>query len=171
MAGKQPSVLRAANVFVDGVGKVGIAEDMTLPKLELVTEEFRAGGMDTPIMIDQGVSALESSFTLKEFNAATLAHFGIGNGNSTPFTIRGSFQSAEDGAQYPVVAQMRGMMTAVDFGTWKSGESASKSITISLTYYRLVVNDVEVYEIDIANSIRKINGVYRLADVRKNIGV
>ena len=64
---KRPEVLKNINVFVDGVGKVGIAAQLTLPKLTYKTEEFRGGGMNAPIEIPMGMEKLEASFTAREY--------------------------------------------------------------------------------------------------------
>ncbi len=47
-----PKILRNFNVFVDGRGYAGKIDEITLPKLTIKTEEYRAGGMDIPINID-----------------------------------------------------------------------------------------------------------------------
>lgn len=43
------NILRNVNVFVDGRGYAGRAQEVTLPKLAVKTEEHRAGGLDAPI--------------------------------------------------------------------------------------------------------------------------
>ncbi len=55
-----PKILRNFNVFVDGRGYAGKIEEITLPKLTIKTEEYRAGGMDIPISIDMGMEKLEA---------------------------------------------------------------------------------------------------------------
>ncbi|MFM9500773.1 phage major tail tube protein, partial [Streptomyces galilaeus] len=48
-----PQVIRAMNLFADGKGYAGVVEEVTPPKLTLKTEEFKAGGMDAPLELDQ----------------------------------------------------------------------------------------------------------------------
>jgi len=40
-----PKILKNFNVFVDGRGYAGKIDEITLPKLTIKTEEYRAGGM------------------------------------------------------------------------------------------------------------------------------
>ncbi|BET34742.1 hypothetical protein wCIFem_11920 [Wolbachia pipientis] len=47
-----PKILKNFNVFVDGRGYAGKIDEITLPKLTIKTEEYRAGGMDITVNID-----------------------------------------------------------------------------------------------------------------------
>ncbi len=47
-----PKILKNFNVFVDGRGYAGRIDEISLPKLAIKTEEYRAGGMDIPVSID-----------------------------------------------------------------------------------------------------------------------
>ena len=59
-----PRKLKHFNLFVDGRGYAGKIEELTLPKVTIKAEEFRAGGMDAPMEIDLGMEKLEAEFTL-----------------------------------------------------------------------------------------------------------
>jgi phage tail tube protein FII len=45
-------ILKNCNVFVDGRGYAGKRDEITVPKLTIKTEGYRAGGMNIPISID-----------------------------------------------------------------------------------------------------------------------
>jgi Phage tail tube protein FII len=68
-----PKILRNFNVFVDGRGYAGKIDEITLPKLTIKTDEYRAGGMDIPINIDMGMEKLEADFTFSEYVYRTLS--------------------------------------------------------------------------------------------------
>ena len=53
-------ILKNFNLFVDGRGYAGKAEEVTPPKLTIKTEEFRGGGMDVPAAVDMGMEKLEA---------------------------------------------------------------------------------------------------------------
>lgn len=165
--------LRSMNLYVNGKGYAGAIDELTLPKLTLKTEEYRAGGMDMPIEIDMGMEKLETSFTLAKFDKDLLASYGLTDGNRSmlPLTIRGSIFSEEDGSEVPVVITLRGMVKEMDFGNWKAGENATVKATVSLRYYKFERDGEEIHEIDIANMVRKVNGVDQLEQTRKNIGL
>ncbi|EGG94657.1 phage major tail tube protein [gamma proteobacterium IMCC1989] len=164
-------VLKNMNLSVDGKGYAGVIEEIVLPKLTVKTEEFRGGGMDTPVKLDMGMEALEISFTLKKFDKGLLTRFGLGNGKRVQLTVRGGLSSDGDGSEIPLTINLQGMITEMDFGTWKAGENAMVKATVSLRYYKLTLDGEELHEIDIANMIRKIDGFDYLAITRKNIGL
>ena len=57
-----PEVLYNTNLFVDGISLQGDVPSLTLPKLTLKTDEYRAGGMDAAVELDMGMEKLEAGF-------------------------------------------------------------------------------------------------------------
>ena len=158
------------NLFVDGRGYAGQADEFNAPKLTLKTEEFRAGGMDAPIDVTMGMEKLVCDFSLKAYDRNVLALFGVANGSSVPLTVREALESF-DGAVTPVVHTMRGKITELDGGTSKPGELPPLKVAMSLTYYKMQHGDTVVHEIDVENMVRVINGVDTLADLRTALGI
>lgn len=158
------------NLFVDGRGYAGQADEFNAPKLTLQTEEFRAGGMDLPIDVTLGMEKLTSDFSLKAYDKNVLALFGIVEGANVPLTVREALESF-DGAVTPVVHTMRGKITEIDPGTSKPGELPPLKVTMSLTYYKMQHGDSVVHEIDAINMVRIINGVDILAGTRNALGI
>jgi P2 family phage contractile tail tube protein len=68
-------ILKNFNLFVDGVGFAGNAEEVQLPALNIIEEDFRAGGMDSPIGLDMGIEKLETSFKIAGFSSVVLKQF------------------------------------------------------------------------------------------------
>lgn len=163
-------ILKAFNLFVDGVGHAGEAEEINLPNLAIVMDQFRAGGMDAPIDIDMGMEGLECSFTVGGASLTVLRQFGLAEGRTTPLTARGSLESLT-GAKTPVVAVMNGKVKTIEQGAWKGGERAPITVTMGLRYYRYEQAGQVVHEIDVLNMIRIINGVDVMAEHRRNIGL
>lgn len=158
------------NLFVDGRGYAGQADDFNAPKLTLQTEEFRAGGMDLPIDVTMGMEKLTCDFSLKAYDKNVLALFGIVEGANVPLTVREALESF-DGTVTPVVHTMRGKITEIDPGTSKPGELPPLKITMSLTYYKMQHGDSVVHEIDAINMVRIINTVDILAGIRNALGI
>lgn len=155
-------------LFVDGRGYAGQTKEFTPPSPSLVTEDFRGGGMDGSVPIDMGIEPLETTFSLTAFDRDVLSLWGLAPGNEIPFVCRGALESF-DGTSKGEVHTMRGIVTKVDPGTFNNSEPTLQ-ITAKLSYYRLTVNGQDTIEIDVPNMIRKINGVDRLAQQRRNIG-
>jgi P2 family phage contractile tail tube protein len=163
-------ILKNLNLFVDGRGYAGNVEELTPPKLTLKMEDFRNGGMDAPVEVEMGMEKLEASFSLTKYDADVLKLWGLAPGNTKPLTFRGSLQG-EDGVEKPVVIQLQGVLKEVDQGSWKPGDKSTLKGAVAVRYYKHVVNNVVVHEIDVPNMVRIINGVDQLAVTRRNLGM
>lgn len=163
-------VLKNINLFVDGRGYAGQVEEVNPPKLTLQTEDFRAGGMDAPVELTMGMEKLEADFTLISYDADVLAQFGVAEGFTVPFVMRGALESL-DGTIKPVVITLRGKIKELDSGTWKAGEKPSLKVALALSYYKMQHADTVIHEVDVENMVRTINGTDALASTRAALGL
>ena len=163
-------VRKNLNLFVDGRGYAGQIEEFNPPKLALVTEEFRGGGMDAPIEITMGMEKLECDFALIAYDVEVLKLFGVAEGNLVPFVAREALESF-DGTITPVVHTMRGKIREIDPGTSKPGDKPSLKVAMALTYYKLQHGAETVLEVDVENMVRVVNGVDSLALQRAALGL
>ncbi|WP_250294800.1 phage major tail tube protein [Wolbachia endosymbiont of Oedothorax gibbosus] len=166
-----PKILKNFNVFVDGRGYAGRIDEITLPKLTIKTEEYRAGGMDIPISIDMGMEKLEADFTFSEYDTELFRLFGLINGNSVALTLRGGMQGSGSNDIEAVIINLRGIFREFDFGSWKPAEKATLKCTVAAHYYKLTIGGNELIEIDAVNTIRKINGVDQMALLQAVLGI
>lgn len=157
------------NMFIDGRGYAGQADEFNPPKLTLVTEEYRAGGMDAPIDLTMGMEKLTCDWTMKSYDRDVLSLFGVKEGVVVPVTVREALESF-DGTVTPVVRNCRGKITELDEGTSKPGEAAALKVTMSLVYYKMTHGGRVIHEIDVENNVRIINGVDQLAEIRSALG-
>lgn len=164
-----PRHLRNFTFSVDGRGYAGAVDEVTLPALTLVTEEHRAGGMDSPVEIDLGMEILELSAVLSDYNEDVISGFGM-LGAGVPITLRGAIQRQGEAAQ-AVVIKALGSLKARDPGTWSPGSKQTTTLTYSLRKYSETINGREVVVIDAENMIRVINGVDQLASQRAALGL
>ncbi|MBC6686690.1 phage major tail tube protein [Wolbachia pipientis] len=163
-----PKILKNFNVFVDGRGYAGKIDEITLPKLTIKTEEYRAGGMDIPVNIDMGMEKLEADFTFSEYDTELFRLFGLINGNSVSLTLRGGMQGNDIEG---VIINLRGIFREFDFGSWKPAEKATLKCTVAAHYYKLTIGGNELIEIDAENMIRKTNGVDQMALLQTVLGI
>jgi uncharacterized protein len=168
--GAASDILKQYNLFVDGVGYAGQTQELQLPNLSILEEDFRAGGMDAPIGIDLGMEKLEMSFTLPGSSVHVLSRFGLASGSQTKLTARGSLESFGGGIT-AVVAAMAGKIKSVEPAAWQGGQISAWAYTVSLSYYRYEQAGQVIHEIDVLNMKRVINGVDQLAQHRANIGL
>lgn len=165
-----PQTLFNMNMFVDGISLSGDTTELTLPKLTVKTEAHRAGGMDAEIDMDMGLEKLDASFSGTGIRKEVLKWFGLADQSAFNSSFRGSFKS-QKGEATGVVATLRGMLREVDPGSWKAGDKNEFKYAVSVSYYKLEVNGVLVYEIDPINMVRVINGVDQLQQHRTNLGL
>ncbi|MEZ1745690.1 MULTISPECIES: phage major tail tube protein [Pseudomonas] len=165
-----PQILFNTNLFVDGISFAGDVPSLTLPKLSIKTDDYRAGGMDAAIDMDMGLEKLEASFSTNGVRREAMVYFGLADQTAFNGSFRGSFKG-QKGATTAVIATLRGMLKEVDPGDWQPGEKASFKYSVGVSYYKLEVGGRVVYEIDPVNGVRVINGVDQLASMRTDLGL
>ncbi|AJX16361.1 phage tail protein [Burkholderia ubonensis] len=165
-----PETLYNLGMYVDGRGFLKRTPEVSPPKLKIKTEDYRAGGMDAPVKVDQGMEAMQASFTMGTIERDVLKFFGLADGNAFNATFRGAFRDTQ-GKTKAVAIIMRGMLSEYDPGSWKPGEKSEVKYTAELSYYKAEIDGAVIHEIDVLNMIRVIDGVDQLADVRKALGM
>ena len=165
-----PQVLFDTNLFMGGISFAGDVPSVTLPKLTVKTDSFRGGGMGGEIEMDMGLEKLEASFTTVGVRRESLKYFGLSDQTGCNAVFRGAFKGLK-GQITPVVATLRGMLKEVDMGDWKAGDKAEIKHALALQYYKLEIDGRVMYEIDMVNCVRVIDGVDQEAAVRSAIGL
>lgn len=162
------NILKNFNLYVDGRGYAGNVDEMTLPNLAIVGEDYRAGGMDAPVEVDMGMEKLESTFVLSKFDADIDRLFS--SPGFIALTFRGAVESL-DATVRPVVVKMSGKIHGIETGTATPGTKATKTYRVPLVRYSYTLDGVAVHDIDVLNMKRIIGGVDRLAEQRRAIGL
>ena len=164
-----PNILKNFNVFIDGRGYAGKAEEITLPKLTKKIEEYRGAGMSAPIDIDMGLEKLEMDITFADYDEELFKLWGATNGSEIQFTIRGALQGTS--AAIPVIVNVTGYLKEMESGSWKAGEKSTLKCSLSCNYYKLTINNAEIIEIDPINMVNKVNGIDTLSEIRSILQV
>lgn len=162
-----PRVLKNFNVYVDGVGFAGRVDSITLPPLNFVVEDHRAGGMDAPKGIRMGMEKLTMSMVTKDFDPTLIQLFGR---EDIAITARGAVQRQGANVE-PLIINMRGGWTGLELGQWSVGAAVQNTINSDLDYLRIRQSDIELCEIDVVNMVRRFNGIDQLAQERAAIGM
>ncbi|MFC0118769.1 phage major tail tube protein [Pseudoalteromonas xiamenensis] len=164
-----PKILKKFKLFVDGKGYLGIADEITLPKVTVKTREITSG-FQAPIELDVGqLEKLEGTITLLEYNSDVMKLLGNWSGATTPLTARGAIQ-AQGSQPVAVVVTLEGFFKEVDMGNWKDGEEAKLTLQYAVQKYKLQIGQDVIYEIDLYNDTRVINGVDHMVELRAAIG-
>lgn len=159
------------SLFVAGKGYAGNVKEIKLPTVKAKLEDHAAGGMGAPIKMTTGqFDALEAEFTLTGFDDTVMRAFRVVEGETVPFTARGSTQS-QDGTKKPVEVTMTGLIEELDYGTWAPGKEAELKVKMALRYYKLAFDGSDLMEIDPINMVAIIDGTDQLEEVRAHLGM
>ena len=165
-----PDILKNMNLFVDGRGYAGKVAQVNLPKLAPVVQEYKAGGFSAPVDVPMSChEKLEAEFTVNTFDPDIITGFNITKAD-VPFTMRGAVQD-DDGTTHTIIASMRGLIKELDAGDWKSGEESTLKVGLSLRYYRLERDGLELIEADPENMVFRVNGTDQLEAERAALGI
>lgn len=162
-------ILKNFNLFVDGRGYAGAVESVQLPSVEVVNEMYRGGGMDGSIALDMGISPMECQFTLSSFDYSSLSTWGLGEGNLIPVVIRGALEDV-NGNTTALYARMLGTIRSVTPSEFTPAGKATLAFVMDVREYVLSIDDDQVYDIDVLNNKRVVNGVDRNAGINSAIG-
>ena len=166
-----PRTLKNFNVYGDGNSYRGLVPSITLPKLTRKTDEYRAGGMNAPIEDDMGMEKLELSYTKGGFDDTEFRSFGAATVDANMVRFSGAYQQADTGLVDAVDVIVRGRIKELDSGDAKPGDRGEQKQTLSLSYYKLVVNGRTIVEIDVLAMIEIVDGVDMLAAQRAAAGL
>jgi len=165
----KPFTLKAAFLFIDGVGYFAKVTEMTLPKLVEKTEDFRAAEMPGAISLGLGLEKLEIEFKLAELQAEIMSLFGVSGQEEKQISIRGSQESGDQ--QRSLAISCRGNFAEIDPGSYKPGDKTEMSVKAVLSYYRFSSAGIVIHEIDMINSKMLIGGNDILAERRAALGL
>lgn len=165
-------VLRDFMLFNGADRMVGRIDDFQPPTLKIMTEEFRAAGMDAPMDIDLGMSKLEAGWTTSGVERSMYEGFGVIIGIPTVVMVRGAALNVQTGIPKPIVHTLGGKIVEIAPGAWKPGERSTLAVKMSLTHYKLThtLPGVPLVEIDVPNGIRIINAVDQLLAMHILVG-
>lgn len=168
-----PSKLKNMNLFNEGHSFLAEVASVTLPKLGRKMESYRGGGMNGPVKTDQGLSddGIVIDWTLGGLALLAIRQFGIANASGIGLRWAGAYQRDDTGEVDAVEIVARGRHEEIDMGEAKPGAETEHKIKTVCTYYKLTVNSRVEVEIDLLNFIEIIDGVDRLKDQRRAIGI
>jgi len=166
-----PRKLKNFNLFGDGHNFMGQCNEVVLPKLTRKMEEHRGGGMNGPVDVDLGQEKLEMEHTYGGLMREIYEQYGATRADGVMLRFAGAYQRDDTDVVDAVEVIVRGRHSEIDPGTAKAGDDTEFKVTSTLSYYKLVINNEVVIEIDLLNFIEKVGGVDRLADQRSAIGL
>lgn len=166
-----PRKLKNFNLYNDAFSHLGEIGECTLPKIVLSMGDWRGGGMLGPIKIDNGLEGLEIEWTLGGINSLPMRQMGISRYDGVLLRFMGAYQSDDTGAVTAVEVEVNGRHQELDFGNQKPGEDTEQKVKTVCSYYRLLMDAEEIFEIDMLRGIFRVGGVDRYAEIRAAMGL
>lgn len=148
---KLPLKLKGFNLFFEGLSLYGLVADVTRPKVVFKTEDYRPGGLDVDLKIEQGIEPLELEFTVGGYAAEIMREMG-GSIAGKVLRYQGSVEAEDDSEYGELVGEARGRLLEVDHGTDKQGDNSEVKFKMLLVYWKETINGKNVYEIDALGS-------------------
>ena len=144
--------ITGVNIFVDGMGHLGVAEELKLPDVkEKVIESNNGVAVE-----DVGTTLLEkleAEFTISEYNPIVYAELQKQCKGRINFKTSLSTCEEHKGKEGMIEGNFH-----VEEGPIKWGEKAELKVKISVKKYRLSIKGVEIFDIDLPNLIYKVKG-------------
>lgn len=161
------NLLKRWAIWVDGIGKAGNAVEYNPPVIEVLTTDFQSGDMDMPVPVDDGMAAMESTWSIAGVDITTLALFGLVQGKSRTVSVRSTYTD-RSGGSYELVEELGGMITKIERDSMDTGSQRGKNqkCTMKLDYYKVTRSGVVLIEIDPINGVRSLGGVDVLEGAR-----
>lgn len=165
--------LTNANLYLNGNSLIGRVAEFDIPKPEYTQQEHTALGLFGKMQFASGMEILEARLKWTSY-------YPDGNGQlANPFSsvnlqLRGSLETHESAgrtAQVPYACFMVCTPKSTDLGKFKPNADAEFEQEFTVSYIKLEVDGVAVYEVDVLANIFKINGEDVLATYRANLGL
>ena len=168
-----PKKLKMMNLFNEGNSYLGQTGEVTLPKLGRKFEDWRGGGMNGNIKWDNGLSddMIEFAWKLGGIDPLVISQFGAATVGALGLRFAGSYQRDDTGETSSLEMVVRGRHEEIDLGNAKAGDDTELSIKTIWSYLKITIDGKVYIEIDIPGVKEVVNGVDRLAQHRKNIGL
>lgn len=165
-----PRKLKNFNLSIDSVSYLGEAVETTLPKLTMKTEDYQSGGMFIPVAVNMGLEKLELEFKMGGNEPSLIKLFG-GTINGTAIRFNGAYQRDDTEQVDAVEIVCEGRVSEIDRGNQKAGDDTEHTYKVELTYYKEIVNNEEIVEIDALRNTYKVGGNDRLAEINKALAL
>ena len=162
-----PKFIRNFNLFADGRSYMGRAMLVKLPQPKIMTEAHRGAGMDAPVGIDMGMEGMSAEFTIADWPPELMAMLGT----IQRFVCRPAALPEGGGVAVTNIFSMGGLITSPEVDDIKPGGNSQLKMMMDVRTLKFEQDGRVLYDIDIPNGKRVIDGVDQLAGIRRAMGL
>ena len=165
--------INAYNAYLSGSKLIGLADEVTLPDFEAMTETLSGAGLlgeiDEPLL--GHFKSIEMEIPFRTLNNDI---FKLANAQSNVnVTLRMSTQTLNESDMktdfIPSRVVIKGKNKSFSGGKVKQGNGTGSSIKIEVMYILIEVNGKSKFELDKINFVYKVDGKDLLDKVRKQV--
>lgn len=158
------------NTYKSGKGLVGVAGELNLPEVVNLTDTMEGAGtggnMDIPV-----IGLIEDMEMEVGFMSLCADIFSVMDPTEpSDLMFNGAIQGTDAGTGavgfVPISISVRGVMKKFTPGTMKAGAKMGSSVTLGLSYFKIVLDGKTMIEIDRLNGVFIINNKDILEKVR-----
>lgn len=162
-----PQAFTGGNVFIDGIGCLGVLKSFEPPKLEYDTIEASASiGRYEKVL--PSLKPLSAKITLSDINAMLLAPLST----LIPKVVYVKKNMTSVGITQQdtqIIATMGGVCKVGELPNYEMIKEVEFSFEMAVYSFSYQVNKVPLIVYDVENSIYMIDGIDQFASIRKNI--
>ncbi|AYN30012.1 phage tail protein [Buttiauxella sp. 3AFRM03] len=151
-----------SSMWTQNGSRIGDLRSFTPPAMTGIIGDHKTTWMDTAMPVDTGMEPMQCTFKTGA-DPDVLSLFGFIPTATTRIQMRRTYKDS-NGALLTFTDELEGIIATIEsdeHGT-DGQEAVGCTVTMRLSYYRLTINDQEIYEIDPKNMIRAVRGVNTL---------
>lgn len=165
--------LNGGNLYVGANSWAGMVKEITLPELTSTMADYVTLSSPGTPRLPTGLDALECTIVLMSPTPEAIK-IAADHITAQSFTVRGSLEQWQAGGkvtELPYVLFLRGTVSVGNLGAINAKDLNSPEMKIEVNAIRLEIGGQEQFNIDIYNSIWRVDGVDRLQAYRTNLGL
>lgn len=164
-----PQVIQEGNVYIDGIGYLGVTKKLKLPTIEFEMIESK-GALSTNYTTGM-LKAIEVEFTVSVLDKNMWVNLGLNSfTNRIPWLFKASIFQSGKSKTVPFSAAFTGDIASYEVSEFESGKELEVTIKLSAHFVDINVDGVPMVLKDSENMICVIGGVDYMAGVRSNLG-
>lgn len=161
------------NVYLAGTNLLGRCEEVKLPAMKNTTVDHRGLGMQGQIKLPGGgMEPMEAEYKWASVYAEIIREINDPK-KSVTMQVRASIEAYSSRGilgEVPLVATLGGPFSEDGIGSFKQHESVKPDSKQNVWYYKLEIDGITIYEIDVFANIRKVSGRDVLSRFRQILG-
>ena len=159
MGVKIPGKMKKMNLFVNGLGLLGVVKSVKLPSVKTKKDVING------VQVDSGLlEPMEFECELIDFNADMMMAASLLD--EANITVKGEY--LENNKSAKLIATLGGALD-IDVDSLEEGKELSQKVKMYVNTYVLNLDGKPIYEIDLKNLIAVIGGVDIYASTRSAV--